>query len=637
MKIHLDHLTKHVNQKVSFSDLSQKLFQLGHEHELKDNILDLEITPNRGDCLSIKGITREISNFFSTEFMPQIFSDPIEEFDFDFTNNSLEDCPNISFLLIEISEVPSKYNDYLESYFEDLEIKKNNFFTDISNYLSYELGQPTHCYDFEKIGSKLVLEKQTKKSEFLTLTNKKIEISSSDLVFTNGNEVVNLAGVMGGKSTACDKNTKKVLVECAYFRPETIIGKTTKYDLESDAAFKFERGVDPLAIEHTLRRFIKIVEDHAEINDLAIIQKNYLDHENLTIKNDKSKVERILGIDLDSQVFNSILSNLGFIIDEKITVPSFRNDIDDLNHIAEEIGRVIGYNNLPAQKFEMPFKTEIEINSEDKVRFFLADNGFNESISYPFSSNKTRKCIEIDNPLDSNKRFLRTSLIDSLVSKLEYNERRQKDSVKLFELSNLYESADSETPNEFRNLGLIVSGRLGKNFRDFNKVMDAKYLNNVLAKITDCNFFIQEISRENINSKNKSKVFFCEIPIKNISKDIKIDSSKNFVKFHNINFREISEYPSINRDLSFLIKNESKIGELEEAIYGFSHLLLTDSFGFDFYNDPKTNNIKVGFRFIFQSKKKTLTDEEVDKVMGDIVESTMSLGDIEIPGLNYKT
>ncbi len=637
MKIYLEHLIKHVNQKISFDDLSERLFQLGHEHEFKDNILDLEITPNRGDCLSLKGITREISNFFSTEFVPQIFNDPIEDLDFDFTNNSKEDCPSVSFLLIEISEVPNTYNDYIESYFEDLEIKKNNFFTDISNYLSYELGQPTHCYDFEKIGSKLVLEKQKKTSEFITLTNKKIEISSSDLVFTNGDKVVNLAGVMGGKSTACNKETKKVLVECAYFRPEAIIGKSTKYDLDSDAAFKFERGVDPLAIEYTLRRFIKIVEDHTEIDDLAITQRNYRDHENRTIYNDKSKVERILGIDIDSQLYNTILKNLGFIVDEKIEVPSFRSDIEDLNHIAEEIGRVVGYNNIPAQKLEIPFKMKTKSNLEDKVRFFLADNGFNESISYPFSSNKTRKCVEVDNPLDSNKKFLRTSLMNSLISKLEYNERRQKDSLRLFEISNLYESGDSDIPNESRNLGLIVSGRLGKNFRDFNKTMDAKYLNSILAKITDYDFFVKEISREDINSKNKSKVFFCEIPVNSISKDFNIDTNKQFVNFNNINFKEISEYPSINRDLSFLIKNESKIAELESIVYGFRDSLLVDSYGFDFYNDPKTNNIKIGFRFVFQSRHKTLTDEEVDKVIDDIVESTLSLGDIEIPGINYKS
>ena len=351
----------------------------------------------------------------------------------------------------------------------------------------------------------------------------------------------------------------------------------------------------------------------------------------------EAKVEKILGTDIDNQLYNNILKNLGFIVDEKIIVPSFRSDIDDLNHIAEEIGRVIGYNNIPAQKLEIPFKIKAKINLEDKVRFFLADNGFNESISYPFLSNKTRKCIEVDNPLDSNKRFFRTSLMDSLVSKLEYNERRQKDSLKLFEISNLYEFGDSDIPNESRNLGLIVSGRLGKNFRDFNKSMNIEYLNSILAKITDYEFFVKEISRENINSKNKSKVFFCEIPINKISKDFNIDTNKQFVNFNNINFKEISEYPSINRDLSFLIKNESKIEELECVINDFKNPLLVDSFGFDFYNDPKNNNIKIGFRFVFQSGKKTLTDIEVDKVMGDIVKSTLSLGDIEIPGINHET
>ena len=227
----------------------------------------------------------------------------------------------------------------MKSYFDELSINKNNFFTDISNYVSYELGNPTHCYDFDKVGDQLVLEKLKEKEKFKTLTGKNIDLCKSDLVFTDGKNVLNLAGVMGGESTSCNNETKKVLIECAFFKPESIIGRSIKYDLNSEAAYKFERGVDPLMLENTLRRFISIVEDHTKIINLSIYQKVYQDYEKKCIENDKSKVEKILGIEIEDDIFTQTLENLGFSIDEKIIIPSFRHDVEDLNHIAEEVAR----------------------------------------------------------------------------------------------------------------------------------------------------------------------------------------------------------------------------------------------------------------------------------------------------------
>tara|TARA_B100001248_G_scaffold146648_1_gene110186 strand:+ start:10461 stop:12368 length:1908 start_codon:yes stop_codon:yes gene_type:complete len=635
MKIHINHLKRFIKDDIHADELSEKLMQLGHENTYQKGIFDLEITPNRGDCLSIKGILRELSNFYNVDYTFKTYDKKIEKFNYHFINSSENDCPEINFLLIEVENIPSHYKNFLQCYFDELSINKNNFFTDISNYVSYELGNPTHCYDFDKVGDQLVLEKLKEKEKFKTLTGKNIDLCKSDLVFTDGNNVLNLAGVMGGESTSCNNETKKVLIECAFFKPDSIIGRSIKYDLNSEAAYKFERGVDPLMLENTLRRFISIVEDHTKIINLSIYQKVYQDYKKKYIENDKSKIEKILGIEIEDDIFTQTLENLGFRVDEKMLIPSFRHDVEDLNHIAEEVARVVGYNKIPLKDLDILPKEVAQNKNEDSLRLLLANKGFYETINFPFESENEGSSIKLDNPLDSNKPFLRSSIINSLIRNLEYNERRQKDSIKLFEISNLYELEKNLI--EKRKLAVIMSGRIGHNYKDFNKFIDLEYSKKVLSEISGDFIEIKEIPRSIVNSKNNSKIFFAEIELSELTIEKDTKSLRSFINFNNIVYKDISEYPSINRDLSFLIKNESKIEELECVINDFKNPLLVDSFGFDFYNDPKNNNIKIGFRFVFQSDKKTLTDIEVDKVMGDIVKSTLSLGDIEIPGINHET
>ena len=631
MKIHINHLKRFIKDDIDADELSEKLMHLGHENTYQKGIFDLEITPNRGDCLSIKGILRELNNFYDVDYSFKTFNGKIEEFDFNFINSSENDCPVINFLHIEVDKIPSQYKSYLESFFDELNINKNNFFTDISNYVSYEQGNPTHCYDLEKVGDQLVLEKLKEKVSFKTLTGKNIDLCESDLVFTNGKNVLNLAGVMGGKSTSCNNDTKKVLIECAFFRPESLIGKSIKYGLNSEAAHKFERGIDSLMLENTLRRFISIVEDHTKITNLSLYQKVYQDYESRCIKNDKSKVEKILGIEIKDDTYTKILENLGFSIDEKIIIPSFRHDVEDLNHIAEEVARVIGYNKIPLENLDILPKKLHQNKNEDKLRLLLANKGFYETINYPFESEEKISSLKLDNPLDSNKPFLRTSIANSLIRNLEYNERRQKDSIKLFEISNLYESEDDLI--EKRKLAIIMTGRIGQNYEYFNKFIDLQYSKKLLLEISEDLCDIKEIPRSIVNSKNNTKIFFAEMDLCNLSINKDIDSLKSFIKFNNIIYSDISEYPSTKRDLSFLIKDNSKKKVLLLVLESFNNKLLKEKFMFDLYEDPKSGNIKVGYRFIFQSDLKTLTDEEVDKVINAIVESTLEIEGIEIPGL----
>jgi len=357
MKIYFPDLLNFFDEEHSITEVSDKLFQLGHEHEIDKNILNIEITPNRGDCLSVNGIARDLGVFFKLSKPKKTFEGKIKKLNLDFVNKEKELCPNISFLKVEINEVIMPYHEYLGDFFKNLNHSKKNFFTDISNYLLYELGQPTHCYDYEKINGSIVLEKKECSEEFSSVVNKNIQLKGNNLVFSNQNNIINLAGIMGDASTCCSTKTRNVLIECAYFKSEEILGKSRKYNINSDSAYNFERGVDPCNQDHVLRRFLSIIEDHAIIKNVEIYEeKIHKKQKNINI-NYKTIKKIIYGEDckdtLTKDNIDQILRKLSF---EKVSniddssalyeLPSFRSDIIHENDIAEEVARVIGYDNI---------------------------------------------------------------------------------------------------------------------------------------------------------------------------------------------------------------------------------------------------------------------------------------------------
>ena len=490
MKILQKHLLSRINKELKIESLSDSLFQLGHEHEIDNNLLNMELTPNRGDCLSVLGLLRDLNSIHDANLEFDIFNKEIKKLELDFVNNVPNACPEISFLKIEIVENSiNEYCDYLEEYFLNTKASKNNFFADVSNYISYELGQPTHCYDFLKIDGELVLDKINESKEFLTLLDTKIKLTGTNYVFSDSTGIVNLAGIMGGKSTSCNKKTNIALIECAYFLPEILIGKSIKYDLNSDAAYKFERGVDPLSHNFVLRRFIQIVKDHAQIKNLEISLsdgKSFIPHH---IEIDVNKINSILAINLTEQKYLNHLHKLGFKIKNQIEAPSHRNDIHNHNDLSEEIARVIGYNNLPVSKINLPnAKFTSSTKLEYSIKDFLVSHGFHEVINSPFTKNNLGNAVTVDNPLDSNRKYLRTNINESLLNNLNFNEKRQKESIKLFEITDIYTKDDLSGSSKI--LGIIASGRQGDNFEDFSKKIDKNYLESILynlSKKTDFN------------------------------------------------------------------------------------------------------------------------------------------------------
>lgn len=633
MKILYKDLLNFLVEKPSKELLSEKLFQLGHEHEIDGDIFEMELTPNRGDCLSLIGLSRDLAVFFGKSNTIELFDGDIEPLEINFENLSPKDCPKISFLEIEIEESIAEYKPYIENYFNTVGGNKTNLFTDISNYISYELGQPTHCFDRESIKAKLTFENRECNSTFKTLLNSEVTLKDSNCVFSIDGEIISLAGVMGGASTACSTKTKKVLVECAYFNPESIIGKSVKYNLISDAAHKFERGVDIASQEMVLRRFIKITQDHAKIKSIKIKSINDCHRQRLTIPIDVNKINKILGTSLKNEEYLRYLKDLGFEISNTIKVPSYRHDIETSNDLAEEIARVIGYNNIKSAPIKLK---EITNDSNDdkvaKLESLLVNKGFTEVINFPFTSAKEKESINVDNPLDSTKSSFRTTLKDSLINNLLYNERRQKESIKLFEISDLY--TKNEEIKQQKKLGLVVSGRVGNNHNDFSKKLDINYLNDIL--ITDLYediFEITEIQRNSLDTKKKDKIYFVEISLEDIPEDFFSNLRANKKAINFITYKPISEYPCSTRDFSFLIDDLKKVNEVISLLEGVSDEIIKDSFIFDFYKNEKTKIVKLGYRYIFQSNLKTLSDIEINKKVQEILNPILKLNGVSIPGM----
>ena len=489
------------------------------------------------------------------------------------------------------------------------------------------------------------LAKKKLKTKFKTLLGSEIELTDENLVFLLDDEVISLAGNMGGASTACSADTTKVLVECAYFQPEEILGKARKYNLSSEAAYKFERGVDYLCQEDVLRRFLHIVSEHAEIKSVAF----YSEQNKTTLAEvpfNADKLNAVVGIDIAEQEQLDYLSALGFVAGKNITVPAHRSDVDQLNDLAEEITRMIGYNNIPSQVLALPVRAKKQQRSfEELVGNYLINQGFFEVINNPFTDFEGKEAIAVDNPLDKQRAMLRTCLMNSIRINIAYNQNRQKDSIKFFEFSDIYKTSGTE-----RRFALAISGRVNKNAKEFNAQLDYAHLKGLVNSI--CNDILKvqptyeltnkrgydfyesltlngieigglgKISKDTIESKVKTPVFACELTIDNLA----VPDNQ---------LTPTSDFPASYRDLSFSLSDLEKVGTLTKLVDDTTNDndLITESFIFDFFQNKKLNLLKLGFRFKFQAKDKSLTDEEIDQIMDKLISDSLAFDGVSIEGV----
>lgn len=620
---------------------------------LDDEIIDFELTSNRGDLLSILGMAYEIGAIYNTKVKkPDLSYDEQEASITDCLslNIKTKECPlflSKKAINVKIKESPG----FIKNRLIASGIRPINNVVDISNYVMLETGQPLHFYDADRLGKTLGVRMAHDNEELTTLDGVKRSLTSSDIVIINDEDTpIGLAGVMGGLSTEVEEDTKNIIIESAIFNP-TLIRKTSKKILRSEASNRFEKGLDPKRTYMAIERSMHLLEKYAD----AKILKGMLEHKDIDIQDKKitisyDKINKVLGINLDKTVILDILNRLDFIYTDNedkvlVTIPSRRGDINIEEDIIEEIGRIYGIDNIRGRNMILPIKRGNIDKTNRSIRHLLSDLSLNETLTYSLIkesevykyTNDTFDILKVLDPMTEDRSTLRYSLIPSLLSVYDYNIKRGNNNIKLFEIGKGFYKKEEEYKEE-EKLAILMSGKyyhtlgntkevnfytikgivervldhLGYNGRYYFKDIDLpiELHPGVSASIYIDNKKIGIIGKlhPNVTTDN---IYVSEINL-SILKDIRTSKMK---------YKEINKYPGISKDVAFLLDNNITSEEVIKSIKKAGGKLLTKIEVFDLYKGKgiPENTKSLAFNLYFEDNTKTLTLEEVMPIFEKII------------------
>ena len=620
-----------------------------------DSIFNFDITPNRGDCFSHLGIARELSIIENKKIKLEAINLKYSDFKTsDLLTVNIEDnniCKRYACRVIKNIKV-SESPQWLKNKLNSIGQNSINNIVDLANYIMFDLGQPVHIFDYDKIKNKKINIRLAKNNEKIKCLDKDVKtLSNNDIVIADSKEPIAIAGVIGGLNSHVDKSTKNILIESAIFDEPSIRKTSKKHDYSKEASKRFERGIDCENVIYVMNKFCKMLLDIStgEVSkDYVDIYKNKFNKKNIDF--DVDKCNDFLGIRLSKNEVEKIFVKLNINFNKnknKCLIPSFRNDIIMEVDLFEEIARVYGYNNIPSNTtFTFPIESFVEDNDilDYKIKSVLSNNGFNEHYSNSLYSQSDCKIddeykpIELINPLSQDMKYLRNSLLPGLLRALSFNEKRGHYFVKLFELGsiNSYSSKSFNKAKQYENLMIVWMGNEIKHWKhslfqdiytikgEINHFFDMLNIRNFNFKLNKSNIlniyiykkrigYLKKISNE-VKSKFdiSSPVYICSI---------NLDLLKNYYTCKNIDYNRINSFPSINRDISILLNVKYPNEEIEKNIYKNGGDKLVNVNLFDLYegeNLPK-NTRSMGYALTFRSNEKTLTDIEIDRIMLKII------------------
>lgn len=605
-------------------DLGRKL----SDYVDSDTVFDLEITPNRGDCLSHIGIAKEIGALLHKS----IKKHPIE---LKMSNKSASSvlnldvldaklCPNYFARVIKDVKIgPSP--KWLKSRLELCGVKPINNIVDVTNYIMLDLGQPLHAFDFDKISKKEIIVRKAKKSEKITTIDHETKmLSGNDLVIADGEKPIAIAGVMGGAYSEISDGTKDVVIEAAEFDRRSIRKTSKNLSLVSEASYRFERGIDPVSIEYAINKAANIMQEIAGGTILSGIVNYKTDYIKQEFEFSHDKINNLLGTSLNHEEINNILISLGFKISENIcTVPSYRGDVSIWQDLAEEVVRICGLNNIkltPIIKTSAPKKSGYYYI--EHIKDILVSIGFSEMFGYSFMSEddlkdshlKPSDTLEVINPMQPENKYLRKSLIPGLLKAISKNPTF--DPVLLFEVGNVFGKKTEKT-----YLGIVTSGK-----SSYEYINNAKKLLINKLNLKENEIKIRELAREELKrfkiKKPLSYVF--EMDLTDIEKKLHISEKDLELKVSKdeIYYRSVSKYPAYTCDLAFVLDKGIKSTDVSAAIYEISELVnrveLFDEFSSDKLGKNKKN---LAYHIYLQSEVKTLKDNEAQEIITKIIKS----------------
>ena len=590
-----------------------------------DAVFELEITPNRGDCLSHIGIAREIGALLDVS----VSRTPIalemngtnikDKLSIEITDEQL--CPQYMARIIEDIKIgPSP--KWLQERLSKLGLKPINNIVDVTNYIMFDLGQPLHAFDAEKIEGKEIVIRKGKVNETITTLDGVERKVSDDILITDAKKTIAIAGVMGGQNSEITESTTTIILESAEFNRKNIRKTAKKLGLVTEASYRFERGIDSSSVEYALNKAAKLINEIAGGQILSGVAASGKRPLNKTLDIPHNKINNFVGVSLPESEINHLLKKLDFNIkNNTCIVPLWRHDIEIWQDLAEEVARMYGYGKikpLAIVKEKAPKKSEYFY--KEALKDELVSCGFIEVLNYPYLSERdiksiglnTKKLLEIANPIQPENKFLRNSLTPGLIKSVAKNPAI--DPVLLFEIGKVF-SKDNETSK----LGIIASGKNSDKL--IKKAIDKL---SIRFKINQKDLQILALSQqEMLKFKVRKPVAqIIEVDLDMIIRKMKASDADLNIKISNkkITYRPISKFPVVARDLAFIVDKDLVFGKIEEAIQETSEFVnrveLFDEFASDKFGVNKKN---LAYHIYLQHPEKTMTDKEAEEIIKKII------------------
>ena len=617
----------------------------------KDSIIKLDLTPNRGDCFSILGVARELSAANGVKLSYPKIKKVMETVESPLNVKVSKEAPSYIGRFITEIDLKKKTPPLIKERLKLSSVRLIDPIVDITNYVLLELGQPLHAFDSLKLAGNLGVRFAKNREEITLLDEEKIKLDSDCLVIADENKPVAFAGIMGSLQTGITSKTESVYLESAFFKPEVIRGKGRRFGIQTDASMRFERGVDfklqTLAIEKASQLIKEITG--GKFGPVQTFQKRTDLPKAKLISLNPLTASSVLGSSLKSTTITKILKSLGLEIMSstnshtiKVKVPSWRFDLEIESDLIEEIARMVGYDKLPQSNLKPVIRNKSD-SLHQSLRSSFQFLGYNEAITYSFIDKEEAKLtdneknlISVKNPISQNMSVMRPSLLPGLLNTFSYNYNRGVEDLKIFEIGSVFHQKGKLNFSEDILVGGLMSGyREPINWSTSRTELDFYDLKGDIESIDSDLLFKQgnlpylHPGKTALIFKGKKQLGYVgslnPFVIEKLDLKQKVhffELSLSSLRFSDHKkFRSFSNFPSAQRDLSFVIDNHISSKEVLELIKKKSGKELKDIKIFDFYEGkgiPKGKK-SLAFSIFWQANNRTMTDLEIDKIVKKIV------------------
>ncbi len=636
-----------------------------------DWIFEIGLTPNRADAMSHFGVARDLRAKLIHEGNNLELKTPsVSNFAIDKRTKKIKinvediiSTPRYCGIVLEnitVKESPK----WLQNKIISIGLSPINNIVDITNYVMHDIGQPLHAFDYDKIeGQTINVKKYQKEIKFKTLDDIERLINSNDLTISDSKKPLCLAGIFGGIDSGISEKTSTIFIESAFFDPVTVRKSAKHHNLSTDSSYRFERGIDPNTTKYALKRAVLMIK---EICTGSIVSSDLIDlypkpFEDTQIILGFEKIEKTIGQKIEKEVVKNIISSLDIKINSitesnlGLSIPNYRNDVKREADVIEEILRIFGYDNINSS-VKINQSIILEKNNHknkliDLISNHLVSLGFYEIMTNSLISDKKNslnkdtkglKNVDVLNYSSIDQSQLRSSMIFSGLDVLKYNINRKKNNLKLFEVGKEYHKSDDGKYVEIEKLALFICGFKNDNhWNTLEKKSDYFFLKGIIKSITDrlgfSNVKSKPITSDNISDGetifyNKSEILsfgliskdvceYFDINEKVLYAEIDVKTVLDKYSIKPVQFKSISKFPEVTRDLSILIDDDLNFDKIYKTSKQIDQNLIKDVSLFDVFegkNLPK-NKKSYGISFKLQDNKKTLSENEIEEVMGKII------------------